>query len=255
MRKRVPMSRDKGEGVDVLYLTWNRLEFTEFSLRMLLENTDWSLVRNLVIHDDGSDDTEGMAALLEWAAGRVEHANVPVEMKPWDERFGSPPAVMNWYLEHFGDSERFAKVDSDIVVPPGWLGDLLDVVEAEPRLELLGMEAGRCGPPGHNGRPWEGVYGWQKCSHIGGVGLMKTESFRIRPSLVGNSGRFGFTEWQHEYEPVRGWIDPDLLVSELTRIPFDPWVSLSAGYKAKDWERDWPKYHERWDYWWSWWPK
>jgi hypothetical protein len=168
---------------------------------------------------------------------------------------------MNWYLENFGDSDRFAKIDSDIVVPPGWLEALTGVMDRNPKVDLLGFEAGRMGPPGHNGAPWdwdrplEG-YDFEKGSHIGGVGLMKTSVFSKHPGMRTTQGRFGFTEWQHEYrDVVRGWITPDLLVSELTRIPFEPWVSLSAEYAERDWERDWPKYHPRWDYWWSWWPK
>lgn len=245
--------------IDVLYLTWNRREFTRFSLEMLFENTDWSLVRNLIVHDDGSDAQEGtadlVAGMLERFSQRDDAPPVAFCQRKWEERFGSPPAVMNWYVENWGDSERFAKIDSDIVVPPGWLGNLLAVVAQEPRIELLGMEAGRHGPPGHNGAEWDGQYRFEKGSHIGGVGLMKTESFKIRPRLLGNHGRFGFTEWQHEYQPVRGWISPDLLVSELSRIPFEPWTTYTAEYLEKTWEREWPKYHERWDYWWSWWPK
>jgi hypothetical protein len=240
--------------VDVLYLAWNRREFTEFSLRMLFENTDWSKVRRLVIHDDGSDPEEGTSALLRTMV-KDAPCEVVLEQRKWDYRLGSPPAIMNWYVETFGDSERFAKIDSDIVVPEGWLDALLSVTDAQPDIELLGMEAGRCGPPNHNGSVWDGVYNFEKASHIGGVGLMKTESFRVRPRLIGTAGRFGFTEWQHEYKPVRGWIAPDLLLSELSRIPVEPWASLSAEYVAKGWEREWPKYHERWDYWWSWWPK
>lgn len=247
-------------GVDVLYLTWNRRAFTEFSLQMLLDNTDWSKVDRLIVHDDGSDKSEGtVAKVKDMLHDQKPETEVIVHARPWGVRFGSPPAVMNWYIETFGDSERFAKIDSDIVVPPGWLDALLGVVERQPHIELLGMEAGRMGPPGHNGAPWdwdrpaEG-YGFEKGLHIGGVGLMKTESFRIRPQ-IGANGRFGFTEWQHEYKPIRGWITPDLLISELTRIPFEPWVSLSAQYVERDWEREWPKYHERWDYWWGWWPK
>ncbi len=250
-----------GEGIDILYLTWNRRAFTEWSLSMLIENTDWSLVRRLVVHDDGSDKKEAtvdlVARMIEPLVDRVE---VAFCQRPWDERFASPPAVMNWYIDTHGDSERFAKIDSDIVVPPGWLEALLSVVGKNPHIELLGMEAGRMGPPGHNGAPWDwdrptDGYGFEKGQHIGGVGLMKTESFRVRPSMKTGEGRFGFTEWQHEYRPVRGWITPDLLVSELSRIPFEPWVSLTADYVEKTWEREWPKYHERWDYWWSWWPR
>ena len=247
--------------IDVLYPTWNRREFTRFSLQMLLDNTDWGYVRRLVIHDDGSDDQEGTVKAVEKL---LEERNPSVEVvfykRKWSERFGSPPAVMNWYVDKHGDSDRFAKIDSDIVVPPGWLEALLGVVERMPELELLGMEAGRMGPPGHNGNPWNwdrptDGYSWEKAQHIGGVGLMKTESFRVRPQMPAFAGRFGFTEWQHEYKPVRGWITPDLLMAELTRIPFEPWVSLSASYVERDWEREWPKYHEQWDYWWSWWPK
>lgn len=248
-------------GVDVLYLTWNRRAFTEFSLQMLLDNTDWSKVDRLIVHDDGSDKSEGtVAKVQDMLREQKPKTEVIVQARPWGVRFGSPPAVMNWYIENFGDSERFAKIDSDIVVPPGWLDALLGVVERMPHIELLGMEAGRMGPPGHNGAPWdwdrptEG-YGFEKGQHIGGVGLMKTESFRIRPRMKEGDGRFGFTEWQHEYKPVRGWITPDLLISELTRIPFEPWVSLSAQYVERDWEREWPKYHAKWDYWWSWWPR
>ncbi len=248
-------------GVDVLYLTWNRRAFTEFSLQMLLTNTDWSKVDRLVIHDDGSDRSEGtVAKVKDMLHDQKPPVEVVFEARKWEDRLGSPPAVMNWYVENFGDSERFAKIDSDIVVPPGWLDALLSVVERKNAIELLGMEAGRMGPPGHNGAPWDwdrplDGYDFEKGQHIGGVGLMKTESFRIRPRMVEGEGRFGFTEWQHEYKPVRGWITPDLLVSELSRIPFEPWISLTASYVAKDWEREWPKYHERWDYWWSWWPK
>ena len=248
-------------GVDVLYLTWNRRAFTEFSLQMLLNNTNWEKVDRLVVHDDGSDKSEGtLAKVRDMLHDQKPPVEVIIEARPWGERFASPPAVMNWYVENFGDSERFAKIDSDIVVPPGWLDACLGVVERFSAIELLGFEAGRMGPPGHNGAPWdwdrptEG-HDFQKGQHIGGVGLMKTESFRIRPKLLEGEGRFGFTEWQHEYKPVRGWITPDLLVSELTRIPFEPWVSLSAQYVERNWEREWPKYHERWDYWWSWWPR
>lgn len=247
--------------LDILYLTWNRKAFTEFSLRMLLENTNWDLVRRLVVHDDGSDKDEGTTKLVDgMLADLFGEVDIVFYKRPWEHRFGSPPAVMNWYLDTFGDSEFFAKIDSDIVVPPGWLDALTVVMDTHVGIDLLGFEAGRMGPPGHNGAPWDwnrplDGYGFEPGSHIGGVGLMRTDVFSKHPAMGTTQGRFGFTEWQHEYDPVRGWITPDLLVSELSRIPFDPWASLTAEYVERDWEREWPKYHPRWDYWWSWWPK
>jgi hypothetical protein len=229
---------------------------------MLLDNTDWSQVRNFIIHDDGSDFEERTVPVIyELLGGFKGKCDLVVYERPWGERLGSPPAVMNWYIDNFGDSERFAKIDSDIVAPPEWLDALTGVMDRNPKVDLLGFEAGRIGPPGHNGAPWDwdrplDGYEFEKGSHIGGVGLMKTSVFQKHPALEEGEGRFGFTGWQHEYKDVvRGWIAPDLLVSELTRIPFEPWVSLSAEYAARDWERPWPKYHPRWRYWWSWWPE
>ena len=42
--------------IDILYVGWNRLEFTKATFEALKANTDWSLVRHLHIHDDGSTD-------------------------------------------------------------------------------------------------------------------------------------------------------------------------------------------------------
>lgn len=246
--------------IDILYLTWNRREFTRFSLRMLIQNTDWSLVNRLVIHDDGSDVAEGTVGVIRSAAAelRARGVNVFEYERSWQLRFGSPPAVMNWFLDGYAESDRFVKLDSDIVVPPGWLEALIGVMDRSPELDLLGFEAGRMGPPGHNGAPWDWErpvdgYSWEPCSHIGGVGMMRVRAFEKHPALEEGQGRFGFTAWQHEYEPVRGWITPDLLVAELSRVPLEPWIRLAAEYADRDWERPWPKYHPRWDYWWSWW--
>jgi hypothetical protein len=80
-------------------------------------------------------------------------------------------------------------------------------------------------------------------SHIGGIGLMRVSTFKRRTRLVAN-GRFGFTEWQHEYQPKRGWITPDLPVVLLDRMPIEPWASLSARYISEGWQRRWTTYFE-----------
>jgi hypothetical protein len=132
----------------------------------------------------------------------------------------------------------FAKVDSDIVMPPGWLEALMGVMESHPDVELLGTEAGRIRTP----EDGETDYGFEPGSHTGGVGLFRTSAFNKRRPLE-EDGRFGFTEWQTLYEPVRGWITPDLLVSSLDQVPVEPWMTLSAQYVALGWQRKWPKYH------------
>lgn len=226
-------------GVDVLYLSWNRLEFTRTSFRCLLENTDWSLVNRLVIYDDESDD------------GTFEFLEERTRFLPFVElvrlKLGSPVRVMSRYLEHTV-ATWFAKIDNDIAVPPGWLEALLGVVERNPEIELLGMEAGRMGYPGSAGGPgsdWVGEYGFEPGSHIGGVGLMRVEAFTTRPEIPAR-GRFGFTYWQDRYGPVRGWIVPDLMVPQLDRVPVEPYASLSAEYLEKGWQRSWPSMDPKW---------
>ncbi len=227
--------------LDVLYLAWNRLEMTKFSFAMLLANTDWAKVNSLTIHDDASED-----GTRQWLKEASKQSPVPVDFQMHQLR--SPPAVMNRMVQNT-DQEWFAKIDNDIVVPPGWLAAMLEVVEGDPTVELLGMEAGR----GLSVTPdWDGVYRFEPGSHMGGVGLLKTEALRRRVRMVETQGRFGFTEWQHEYNPVRGWINPDLPVVSLDRVPFEPWLSLSAQYVDQGWQREWGTYHEQADYWHGW---
>jgi cellulose synthase/poly-beta-1,6-N-acetylglucosamine synthase-like glycosyltransferase len=230
--------------VDLLYVAWNRLEFTVFSWQMLVDNTDWSRVSKLIVYDDTSQD--GTADFLRKQVKR----DPPVVAEFRQAELRSPPAIMNRYVAS-ADADWFAKIDNDIVVPPGWLEAMLEVVEGNPTVELLGMEAGRGLPVTPD---WDGVYRFEDGSHMGGVGLLKVAAFVRRTQMKEGDGRFGFTEWQHEYRPVRGWINPDLPVVSLDRVPFEPWAELSEKYVEKGWQRPWGKYHERADYW-DWWPK
>lgn len=227
--------------VEILYLTWNRRSMTEASFRLLRENTNWELVDRLIIYDDGS--TDGTAEWLEEHAreGTAEYVDIR------HVRFRAPAATMNDYLATT-DADWFAKIDSDIAVCPLWLESLLSVVERYPNVELLGMDGGRHGVA----EPWMAPEecGFEPGSHIGGVGLMRVESFHRRPPIMAR-GRFGFTEWQHTHDPVRGWITPGLATAQLDLIPEEPWASLTYEYVERGWAREWPPYSPK-HPWWSW---
>lgn len=224
--------------VDVLYLAWNRLDFTGTTFPLLRKNTDWSMVSKLVVYDDGSED-----GTQEYLRDRIaEIANVDAELRVSDLR--SPPAVMNHYLAT-SEADLFAKIDNDIAVPPGWLEALISVMEKHPELELLGTEAGFIELAGRDGKPWDGTYDYTPGSHMGGVGLMRVSAFRSRPALP-TRGRYGFTEWQTRYEPVRGWITPDLLIPQLDRVPVQPFMRQAEEHIENGWSRPWGKYDERW---------
>lgn len=231
--------------IDILYVAYNRLAFTEKTFETLLTNTNWEHVRKLVIHDDGSED--GTSEYLHEA-----HTRAPVPCAYTINPLRSPPAVMNRYVARDDTAERFCKIDNDIMVPEGWLDALLQVVDDDPTIDLLGMEAARMGVPGHLA-DWDGRYRFEPATHIGGVGLMKTEAFLRHRQLREDDGRFGFDAWQQEFKPRRGWITPDLMVCSLDQVPLEPWQSLAAEYVEHGWSRPWPPYHARWTYYHAWW--
>jgi hypothetical protein len=238
--------------VDILYLCHGRLEFTKATLPTLLQNTDWSRVNEFVVYNDAAPDHP---LTYEYLHGTV--ADVYEGMTVRDTNIGSPVGVMNHYLARSQKARIFAKIDNDIVVPPGWLETMLSVMESDPDLMLLGMEPGMSGlqPIGENDPAAECVYSYLPATHIGGVGLMRRQAFDSHPPLIPD-GRFGFTEWQHTYEPVRGWIQPDLRCFPLDMIPVEPWKSITDAYKKVPGgrlQRDWATYDEKMSWYWSWW--
>lgn len=214
--------------IDVIYLSWNRREFAELSFRLLLDNTDWSLVDRLVVYEDGS--TDGTREHLDEA---IKQCPVPASLSYLG--FGSPPATMNHHMAGT-KAEMVAKVDSDIALGSGWLTDAHIVMEENPELELLGLASGWTGIK-------DGPLDWQPASHIGGVGLMRASAFKSRPRIPAN-GRFGFTDFQYKHDLFRGWLTPDPQALQLDLLPFEPWRSLSRRYIAEGWQREWPPYDD-----------
>jgi hypothetical protein len=234
--------------LDIVHLSWHRPEFSEASLAALLANTDWRQVREVVLYDDTPKPLREVRAVAERISERlpcrVVHTN-----------YRSPVRTMNDYLDQEVLPEAFVKLDSDIVVPPGWLQRMVSVMERNPALELLGFEAGQSGmvapPKPQSLRPE--AYTWVEARHIGGVGLMRIQAFLDRPRMR-PAGRYGFTEWQHRHRPVVGWIAPDLHVCDLSRIPVQPWQHLSHDYLGRGWQRQWPQDAHDPRYW-EWWTK
>jgi len=226
--------------IDVLYLCHGRRTFTEATLWNLIHNTNWSLVDRFVVYNDAAPDGGETTALLhEMLEGSAE-----IRLT----NLGSPVGVMNHFVWR-SRCEIFAKIDNDIMVPPGWLEAMMQVMKDDPGLELLGMEPGMSGVRAPKEMP--ACYSYMPSSHIGGVGLMRREAFERR-SYPRPNGRFGFTEWQHRYRPVRGWIQPDLRMFALDQLPFEPWQELTTRYIGMGLNRDWPKYPADMQWYWEW---
>lgn len=229
--------------VELLYLAWNRLQFTTQTWAWLMAHTNFDYVSKVVVYDDGSED--GTLEFLRDNVKSIRSKHRTIEMELRESNLRSPAAITNHYVATC-QSELFVKLDNDIALCGGWLEKLLDVMTKNPEVELLGMEAGMVAMQGRDGNAYEG-YGFEPSSHIGGVGMMRTAAFTSRPPIPFRVGdRIGFTEWQNRHDPVRGWIIPDLDVPQLDRLPFEPWAGLTANYVERGWNREWPKYDEKW---------
>jgi len=239
--------------LDLLYVSFNRLAYTRESFESLLRNTDWENVSTLFVLDDAS--TDGTA---EWLQSRIDEwlrQDGGVETVFYGDRFGGPVAAINWYLDHADPDEdrtdRFAKIDNDMVVPPGWLPELLRILTAHPELDIVGMEP-MLGPP--EPAPFARRT-LREARHIGGKGIIRRRTFEgCRPRPRGKNGYFGFTEWQLRHPQItKAWATPDLPAFGLDQLPLEPWRSLRAEYVAKGWQREWGEYPDDFSGYWEWW--
>jgi hypothetical protein len=243
---------------DLLFLAHNRREFTAASIAALTANTDWSHVDRLIkfvdVDEQGRDDgTQNL--VVEWRPpGPVEYTRIG--------QHGGPVNVMLKYLEEFGcDAEWFAKIDNDVIVPPGWWEAGAQVMKEYPGLDLLGIEP----PASRTPAPWAGhrrvaapeydgsamteeayrfgVPAYARCDAIGGIGFMRTSPFLGRQRMLQHSVYGGFTDWQQRHPAViKGWIVPPLKLFLLDRLPLELWASLSAEYIQRGWQRPWTNY-------------
>lgn len=241
--------------VSLLFPCYNRLEFTRQAWHALQANTDWSLVSEFHVYDDGSTD-----GTREWLRSQ----------KSWlipefhETQFRSPMGVT---LDWIGRSQApmLAKLDNDTIYPPGWLNVALDVMARHPELDMLGLECMRdpvrlvFGRNGGLAHELHGVYvpffGYLPAQFISGLGLYRRAAFA--QSLPEDHGYFGLEEWQQAHANLKyGWILPSLPTILLDRMPTEPWKSWSELYVKKGWQRPWSldlrykmEQHEMWDWW------
>jgi hypothetical protein len=244
---------EAGGVIDLLFLAKNRLEFTRASVESLIANTDWTLVRKVHVYDDSSaDGTREYLAAVQW----------PVERSMTSSAANSPVALMNDFLRRNISISLFAKIDNDVIVPPGWLNAAASVMESHPELDLLGLEP----PMSRTRAPWSHMdppqpelqakpgSGYAACDSIGGIGLMRRSAFANRREMRPFSTYGGFTDWQQQHSEVkRGWIVPPINLFLLDRLPIQPWANLSRKYIRQGWQRPWANYSLATKPLWNWW--
>jgi len=238
--------------VDLLFLTHNRLEFTKASLDALYRNTEWKRVSGLWLFDDASED-----GTLELVAAFSNRPGLPKTVMVAGT-FGSPIEAMREFFQVAG-TELVVKIDSDVMLPPGWLGDALDVMEKSPEVDLLGIEArGET----YRSKPSGSFRVADPAKFIGGIGIFRLPSIRealqkMSLSCDWHSGKwFGWQSFQSVTQLRPAWIEPSLNVFLLDRMPLEPWASLSDEYVRKGWQRPAPyRYGPEWSGLWRWSPQ
>ncbi len=236
--------------VSLLFPAFNRLEFTKQSWAALMANTDWSLVSEFHVYDDGSTDGTKEWLIEQSTSG---HA-VPDEVYARFHRsaFHSPMGVtLDWI--RISESPLLAKLDNDTIYPPGWLNVAMRVMEHCPDLDMLGLECMRLplpiGPAETNCR------GYLPAKFVSGLGLWRRSVFA--GSLPDDNGYFGLEEFQQARSHIKtGWILPSLPVFLLDRMPIEPWKSLSESYVKQGFQRPWSldlRYKPEQEALWSWW--
>jgi len=240
--------------IDILFLAHHRLKFSRASFKALLANTNWGLVDRQITYQDSEFPNVSLEFQSPFRTAGEIHGGV----------WGSPVAIMAEYLSQPG-AEFFAKIDNDVIVPPGWLDQCAATFEAHPELDLLGIEPpdSRCPHFSMAYRPEPtrdlemrpGPPSYVEVATIGGIGVFRRRAFEGRP--LSPEGKYGgFEAWQRAHpEVTRAQIQPALSLFLLDRLPMEPWASLSAEYIAKGWQRPWRTYSAGVSHLWEWWEK
>jgi len=250
--------------VSLVFPAYNRLEFTRQSWAALMANTDWSLVQEFHVYDDGS--TDGTREFLDGefldrfcSRNPDRHVSHVPEAHWHDTRFRSPMAITLDWIKH-SRAPLLAKLDNDTIYPPNWLNAALDVMARKPQIDMLGLEAMRQTAPASPDGTYQGANGVARYNKlparfVSGLGIYRRAAFSN--SLPADGGYFGLEEWQQATKEIQsGWIIPSLPVFLLDRMPNEPWRSLSEEYVRKGWQREWslslrykPEQHAMWDWW------
>ena len=239
--------------IDIVYPVHSRLEYTSESMAALGMNTEWDMVNRFWLYlDESGADPKTLTFATAYATLELSKR---VQVRICRGEYRAPVAIMREYAYGLEAAEVLAKIDNDVIVSPGWLGQCIYAWRRawNGEADLLGIEP----PDSRTPAPWargrrilapelaaryNGLAGAAACDAIGGVGLMRTAALRSH-DLLPHSIYGGFTDWQQRHvELKKGWIVPPLKLFLLDRMPGEPWATLSAEYIRRGYQRPWTNY-------------
>ena len=101
--------------IEIVYLTYNRLELNKQSLKALL-SSDPAIDYKVYIYDNGSTD-----GTVEWLKS-LNHSKIG-DITFNESNLGISP-VTNAFWERT-NAEFIGKIDNDIIVPKNWIRDIM----------------------------------------------------------------------------------------------------------------------------------
>ncbi len=156
--------------IPILFLCFNRLDFTKQSLDAIEKHTKGY---KLYIVDNGSND-----GTREYLMERKFKGNFEIWFTSENSGVDRP---MNWFYE-VTEGQYLAKVDNDTIVPPGWLDKLKEDIEG---LDIVGAS--------HHTMSKSALYNMKRaadtgkpflCSCVGGSGILYRRDIHDRCGLI-----------------------------------------------------------------------
>jgi len=116
------------DAIDIIMVTYNRLELTKKSINSILERT--KIPYRLIVVDNLSTDGVRNFLLELWKKGKIQ------EIILNNDNIGLEKAL-NLGLNKV-ESEYFVSTDNDIIASEGWLSRLKDLIEKNPDYGAIG---------------------------------------------------------------------------------------------------------------------
>lgn len=118
---------------EILYLTWNRLEYTKKTLPLVFENTKFPF--RLSIWDNGS--TDGTVEYLKEWEGHPQIKQIVYK----DQNYGLSPVTNEFWQRLDANTEIVGKIDNDTILYEDWLEKVMPymLVNADNDRHLIGV--------------------------------------------------------------------------------------------------------------------
>jgi len=184
------------KNIPIMFLTYNRLEYTKQALNSLLE----SEAQRIVIIDNAS--TDGTQKYLQTLD------NKKIEKVIFNEDNKMVAGAMNQFFEMTESEEFIGKVDNDTIVPKNWISKMLfemlsnGVSIAQPKHNVLCNEK--------DFKEWskdmEKKGDFLLNSHVGGSAILIDRAMIDAPIIEGMGALMGWTQYQTARHFLKGFL-------------------------------------------------